>query len=100
MSEKKKDRNLSISHEKPYCLPECGTAPLAYPPVIIGTGPAGLFCGLMLARKGYCPILLERGEDVDARTRRVEAFWKDGVLIQHPMYSLVKAEQALFQMES
>ena len=34
----------------------------------------------MLARKGYCPILLERGEDVDARTRRVEAFWKDGVL--------------------
>ena len=77
---KKKDRNLSISHEKPYCLPECGTAPLAYPPVIIGTGPAGLFCGLMLARKGYCPILLERGEDVDARTRRVEAFWKDGVL--------------------
>lgn len=77
---KKKDRNLSISHEKPYCLPECGTSPLAYPPVIIGTGPAGLFCGLMLARKGYCPILLERGEDVDARTRRVEAFWKDGVL--------------------
>lgn len=77
---KKKDRNLSISHEKPYCLPECGTSPLAYPPVIIGTGPAGLFCGLMLARKGYCPILLERGEDVDARTRRVEAFWKNGVL--------------------
>ena len=34
----------------------------------------------MLARKGYCPILLERGEDVDARTRRVEAFWKNGVL--------------------
>ena len=56
------------------------TSPLAYPPVIIGTGPAGLFCGLMLARKGYCPILLERGEDVDARTRRVEAFWKNGVL--------------------
>ena len=77
---KRKDRNLSISQEKPYCLPECGTASLSSPPVIIGTGPAGLFCGLMLARKGYCPILLERGEDVDARTRRVEDFWKDGVL--------------------
>lgn len=77
---KKKDRNLSISREKPYCLPDCGTGSLSSPPVIIGTGPAGLFCGLMLARKGYCPILLERGEDVDARTRRVEAFWKDGIL--------------------
>lgn len=77
---KRKDRNLSISQEKPYCLPECGTASLSSPPVIIGTGPAGLFCGLMLARKGYCPVLLERGEDVDARTRRVEDFWKDGVL--------------------
>lgn len=77
---KRRDRNLSVSHEKPYCLPECGTALLSSPPVIIGTGPAGLFCGLMLARKGYCPILLERGEDVDARARRVEAFWRDGEL--------------------
>ena len=43
-------------------------------------GPAGLFCGLALARKGYRPLILERGEDVDARTARVAKFWKTGEL--------------------
>jgi hypothetical protein len=49
-------------------------------PVVIGTGPAGLFAGLMLARNGYRPILLERGEDVDARTAAVKRFWQEGRL--------------------
>lgn len=48
--------------------------------MIIGSGPAGLFCGLMLARHGYAPILLERGEDVDTRTKKVEEFWGGGGL--------------------
>lgn len=77
---KKKDRNITVHEEKPYSLPECGNEPLKYPPVIIGMGPAGLFCGLALARKGYRPILLERGEDVDTRTERVAKFWKTGEL--------------------
>jgi len=46
----------------------------------VGTGPAGLFCGLMLADWGYEPILLERGRDVEQRIRDVEAFWKGGRL--------------------
>lgn len=75
-----KDRNVSVHRETPYRLPEPGTQPMASRPVIIGTGPAGLFCGLMLARKGYRPILLERGEDVDARTERVARFWETGQL--------------------
>ncbi len=49
-------------------------------PVIVGTGPAGLFCGLMLARAGARPILLERGFDVERRTRDVAAFWENGTL--------------------
>ncbi len=49
-------------------------------PVIIGTGPAGLFCGYFLAKAGFAPILLERGEDVDTRMSDVEQFWKEGVL--------------------
>lgn len=57
-----------------------GTTELTHRPVIIGTGPAGLFCGYMLAAHGYQPILLERGADVDQRTKDVEAFWENGRL--------------------
>lgn len=49
-------------------------------PVIIGMGPAGLFAGLMLAKNGYKPTILERGEDVDARTAKVNKFWDSGLL--------------------
>ena len=73
-------RNASLVSEKPYRCPEPGKDCLLTPPVIIGTGPAGLFCGLLLARKGYRPILLERGRDVDQRTQDVKRFWEGGPL--------------------
>ena len=75
-----KSPNISLCSEQPYCFPESGSEPLRYPPVIIGTGPAGLFCGLMLAKRGYCPILLERGLPVEERLRAVRAFWNGGPL--------------------
>ncbi len=49
-------------------------------PVIVGTGPAGLFCGYFLAKHGYRPILLERGECVEERTKTVQKFWENGTL--------------------
>jgi uncharacterized FAD-dependent dehydrogenase len=49
-------------------------------PIIIGTGPAGLFCGLMLARAGFRPILFERGSSLSERVRKVEDFWNGGPL--------------------
>ena len=49
-------------------------------PVIVGMGPAGLFCGYMLAKAGFRPILLERGKCVEDRSRDVEAFWETGHL--------------------
>ena len=49
-------------------------------PVIIGSGPAGLFCSLMLAKAGYRPILFERGPALSERLRKVEAFWNGGPL--------------------
>lgn len=53
---------------------------LSTPPVVVGLGPAGLFCGLILAQAGYKPIVIERGRDVEQRRVDVENFWKTGVL--------------------
>ena len=63
-----------------YRFPSSGKEKLAHRPVIVGMGPAGLFCGLMLARAGYAPVLLERGQDAKSRAGTVERFWKLGVL--------------------
>lgn len=43
--------------------------------VIAGFGPAGMFCGLILAEYGYKPIIIERGKPVDQRVRDVEKYW-------------------------
>ncbi len=81
----KKIKNPQVSlaerHEYvfPFSLPS-GAGALSDRPVIIGTGPAGLFCGYFLAKAGFSPILLERGKDVDRRIRDVEAFWREGNL--------------------
>ena len=66
--------------EDAYRLPKPGNTPLASRPVIVGSGPAGLFCALMLAREGYCPILLERGEPAPERQKKLNAFWNGGKL--------------------
>ena len=57
-----------------------GDKVLEHRPVVIGLGPAGLFSALLLAQKGYKPIVFERGEDVDNRTKTVEKFWTTGIL--------------------
>ncbi len=57
-----------------------GSLPVSGRPLVIGTGPAGLFCGLILAQKGYKPLIIERGDKVEDRTRKVEAYWRSGRL--------------------
>lgn len=74
------DKNITLTNEKKYVFPSSGTEILHHSPVIVGSGPAGLFCAWYLARAGYRPIILERGEEADKRQKTVEHFWKNGVL--------------------
>ena len=57
-----------------------GTKNMKERPVIVGMGPAGMFAGLMLAKNGYRPIVIERGEAIEKRSKTVERFWTTGVL--------------------
>lgn len=85
---------LDVALKRPVMgtLPPGVTAPVKKPeiqlpsrtfthrPVVVGSGPAGLFCGLLLAKAGANPILLERGSPVEERAKDVDTFWKTGKL--------------------
>ena len=50
------------------------------PPIIIGAGPAGLFCALTLIDNGIKPIIVEQGKEVNKREQDVNLFFKEGIL--------------------
>lgn len=74
----KSNKNVSYIKKEKYLLPK--TATLSKRPVVVGFGPAGMFAALYLAQCGVKPIVLERGLDVDSRTKKVSEFWEKGVL--------------------
>jgi len=73
-------QSFSPTPDMSYKYVEPGSTPLPHRPVIIGTGPAGLFAGLILAEMGYRPLLLERGMEARRRKETVDRFWSQGIL--------------------
>ena len=90
LKNKRLKEQLSISDRKPYLFPDRkkNASNLADEkadsnlcrPIVVGAGPAGLFCTYYLALAGLRPILLERGKSVEDRARDVEEFWRTGKL--------------------
>ncbi len=77
--EKNRDKNISKTPDLSYKLPKGGELPQKRP-LVVGFGPAGMFAGLLLAEMGLCPLVLERGGDVESRRKAVEDFWNTGRL--------------------
>ena len=77
----KNRKNVVVLDREPeYEFVPTGTEKLKNRPVIVGFGPAGMFCGYMLAMYGYKPIIVERGSKVDQRLKKIEEFWSTGKL--------------------
>lgn len=77
---KGRENQVSVQQSAAYSFPKPGIKRSRFPVVIVGMGPAGLFCGYFLALHGYRPILLERGKCVEERRKDVEEFWSGGQL--------------------
>ncbi|MBR1732035.1 MAG: hypothetical protein IJ725_06350, partial [Ruminococcus sp.] len=75
---KSKSKNAAIAKPYKYIIPE--HKPLCQRPVIVGFGPAGIFAGLILAKAGEKPIIIEQGMDCDKRVKDVEGFIRTGKL--------------------
>ncbi len=70
-------KNIRVVNEEKYTITKSS---LELRPVIVGSGPAGLYCALILAESGLKPIVLERGSDVDTRKKQIDDFWETGHL--------------------
>lgn len=77
---KQKNNQISLVSETIYKFPTTGTKVCTQRPIIVGCGPAGMFCAYLLAQHGYKPILFERGASVEEREKDIDLFWKTGVL--------------------
>jgi len=75
-----KDKKIMPAKEKHYQITVTGEDKLCHRPVVIGSGPAGLFCAYWLAKLGYKPIVIERGKTVDNRSEDINNYWETGKL--------------------
>ena len=77
---KAKSKDIFESPIEEYVFEELNLKKLDYRPVIVGSGPAGLFTAYMLAKNGLKPLILERGDEINKRVKKVEKFLDKGIL--------------------
>ena len=72
--------SIALKEKERYTFPIEKAAGEFKHPVIIGAGPAGLFCAYELSKAGFSPVVVERGDTAKNRSEKVEEFWKNGKL--------------------
>ncbi len=77
---RRRDRAIELYAEERFVVPPAGARRLEHRPVVVGSGPGGLFAAWLLAHHGYAPIVLERGKKVRERSRDVREFEAGGEL--------------------
>lgn len=75
-----KNRNIKLVDEEDFKLNINCKRSSSSRPVIVGAGPAGLFCALILVQNGIKPIIIEQGKKVEERKKDVDNFMKTGIL--------------------
>ncbi len=83
LSGRKEPNEVSRYEDKPYIVKRVSVKENMTRPVVVGSGPAGLFCAYLLALSGLRPVIIEQGQSVEERSISVEKFWKTGELSEH-----------------
>ena len=76
----KNNKDILKTPDETYKVPKIGNNKLNNRPIIVGSGPAGLFSAYLLAELGFKPLVIERGEKVEDRVNTVQKFWDTGTL--------------------
>ncbi len=75
-----KSPNIFQAPNEEYIPPQKGETPMTHCPIIVGSGPAGLFAAYLLSEMGYRPLIIERGKPIAERIKDVEDFWQNNKL--------------------
>ena len=76
----KYNKNIIKTPTENYKFEVLGSNKLNHRPIIVGSGPCGLFCSYFLVEAGYNPLIVERGEKIEDREKSIERFFETGVL--------------------